>query len=108
MAHLVKKSGKEAFEVMKKELAGTDDLIDYDPLLSAHWMIMGRALEVGGLYMMGVDEKGEGYCPLCELNKNVPKETVMPGEIPATTWIQGCTESCLIFCQENGLVPVKA
>ena len=34
----------------------------YDPLMAAHNMISGRAIECGGIYLLTGD-----YCPLCEL-----------------------------------------
>lgn len=95
--HLGAKNGEEAVERMQDELNGvaTDDT--YDPLMSANWMISSNALQAGGLYLMGADEKGEQYCPLCEVEKHIGVGT-------AAEWIQGCTDSIRQHCIEKGLI----
>lgn len=45
---------------------------NYDPLMSAHNMIIGNAINAGGAYLLGVNPDGpEGhYCPVCEAEKH--------------------------------------
>lgn len=93
LAPLVAKSGQAAHANLVAELDGSADASNYDPLMSAHWMISGRALELGGLYLLN----GE-YCPLCEV-----EEHTKPGA--AQEWIEGCTDSVLAHCRKLGLVP---
>lgn len=98
LSPLVARSGKEAAESAVRQIEGTDDKkADFDPLMSANWAIMGRALELGGLYLMGADDKGEEYCPLCEVDKHGGK---------ASDWITGCCNAQLDHARELGLVPV--
>lgn len=74
----------------------------FDPLYQACMAIYGRAIQMGGLYLMTGD-----YCPLCELDKNAP----LDAEIPAgyTThgdaWIGGCCDAQLAGARELGLMP---
>lgn len=92
LSHLVAKSGADAAKRMVEELRGqaTDDT--YDPLMAAHWMLSGRALECGGSYLLG----GE-YCPLCEAEKG-------GGPGTAAQWVEGCTDAVRKHCIEKGLI----
>ena len=98
MFHLVHKSGEALVESLKEELNGQKKIENYDPLMDANMMIMGRAIQDGGPYLLGVDERGEDYCPLCEVNKHGE------GKVTADDWIKGCLDSILKFCRENNLV----
>lgn len=40
-----------------------------DPLFSCHNNLTAFALKNGGLYLMGQDENGNDYCPMCECKK---------------------------------------
>lgn len=100
LSHLVAKDGKVAIERVEDELRGTATDKTYDPLMDAHWMISGKALEMGGLYIMGEKHDGSQYCPLCEVDihaKDIGEN--------AQEWIKGCTDSILVHCQERKLVP---
>lgn len=97
--HLVAKDGEAATGRVMAELQGTATDKTYDPLMAAHWMIFNRALEAGGIGLMGHnpnDPEGH-YCPLCELGRAL-------GPDAETNWINGCLDSVLEFCREKGLV----
>lgn len=97
--HLVAKDGQAAVERMKEEMAGTQGDDNYDPLMTAHWMITGKALEMAGLYLLHGD-----LCPLCELNSHAKKGAFPDGVVPSTEWINGCCDAVLKYCQERHLV----
>ena len=80
------------------ELNGQKTDAQYDPLMSATYMIYGNAVRAGGLYLMTTDEQGNEYCPLCEVDKHAGL---------AQQWITGCCDSILTYCQEHGLTAPK-
>lgn len=84
----VSHSGQEVVGRMKKELEG--QITVPDPLMTAHNMITGRAIEHGGLYLMTAKEDGSHYCPLCELDEHAPKPP--DGKVPSDWWINSCAE----------------
>lgn len=104
--HLGASSGLEAIERLNDELAGRATPDTYDPLMNANNMIWSRALEMGGLYLMGQKEDGSQYCPLCEVDANSPARE--DGRPEAEHWIEGCTNSVLNHCRDLGLVPKPA
>src|SRR5262245_18153164 len=101
---LVAPNGQAAIYRMQQEIEGAATNSNYDPLMAANNMISAQALRLGGLYLLSGD-----YCPLCEavshtqipddLSDDVKKQGV------AVYWINGCTDSILDYCRENGLVP---
>jgi hypothetical protein len=99
---LVAANGRDAHARMVAELKGTDEPADFDPLMSAHWMIVNRALEMGGLYLMTGD-----YCPICEVLKHHPADCGEPSCTPETLtryWIDGPAEAALVHAREAGLL----
>lgn len=95
--HLVSKNGEEAIKSVTNQIEGKEH--HYDPLMAGNFAIWSNALDAGGLYLMGKDENGNEYCPLCELDKHTncdPKASVK--------WITGCADEQLKICQEKGLV----
>jgi hypothetical protein len=67
----VSSSGEEACQRMRDELDGKSvTKKTFDPLIGAHNMIVNAALEMGGIYVIGVDEEGNDYCPICEAEKH--------------------------------------
>jgi hypothetical protein len=70
MWHLVSQDGVEAIERLSEELHGEGDERRLDPLIRANIMIVSKALEGGGLYLIGEPPEGAGtdghYCPVCE------------------------------------------
>lgn len=107
MGELISKDGAAAAERMVEELEGTATNATYDPLMAAYWSIMGMALEKGGLYLM-YSKPGDGadaeshYCPLCEVEEQGMKQESKSGA--AVCWMEGCTDSILMFCREQGLL----
>lgn len=67
---LVAKDGYEAAAKTKAELEGGPSKSSFDPLLGAHNAILSNTLRVAGLVILGADEKGEHYCPICYLTQN--------------------------------------
>ena len=106
MKHLIKTNAKEAFDSMIKELKGDNNIIDYDPLMSSYWTLSARAIEVGGIYLLGVKPDGSEYCPMCEVQKHIPVCNCgkCKGETSAIQWMEGCTDAVLEYCKENSLV----
>lgn len=94
MFHLVSKDGHELLDRMKKEL--NEEFAQFDPLMSAHNSIVSAAIAAGGIGIMGRDENGNEYCPLCECDKHLPDG--------ARDWIDGATECSLEYCREHDLL----
>lgn len=105
--HLGAKDGETAIQNVVMQVEGDD--VPYDPLMACNWMIMGRALDVGGLYLMGAKPDGSHYCPLCECILNRPDD--MPEEdaikIVENHWIEGPATVALEYCQKHKLVSMK-
>lgn len=100
--HLVAKNGEEVIDRVTAELRGEETLANYDPLMSAFWMINGRATEIGGIYLL----MGE-YCPLCELDKHAKNPDGSELNPKASVrWIEGCTEQIKHDCENMGLKPI--
>lgn len=98
MWHLVARDGKEAVDAAVRQLEGEENASDWDPLMAMNWNFFSAALEYGGLGVMGEDENGNQYCPLC-LAKN-------HGEVPEMDkmWVDGCADAMLGHAREAGLV----
>ena len=67
---LVSKDGQEAAAKMVVELEEGSSKTTFDPLLGAHNAILSNTLRIAGLVILGADEKGEHYCPICYLTQN--------------------------------------
>lgn len=99
---LVAANSRDAVARLKAELDGKDEPDDFDPLMSAHWMIVARATEMGGLYLMTGD-----YCPVCEALKHHPADCGIAECTPALVeshWIDGPADEVLRVAREKGLV----
>lgn len=83
LSAFISRDGHAALDEMFKEQEADEDR-PYDPLLAANNMIWTAALEAGGLYLMGTDENGDEYCPLCEVDAHL--------EGGAMDWIEGSTD----------------
>jgi len=81
--------------------AGAPRADEFDPLMSAYWMVMSRALEHGGLYLMHTPEGGGHYCPICEAIKHTPDSTP---EATERHWIDGPADAALAQAAQLGLV----
>lgn len=109
MIDLVAKSGEEAAARIVEELSQRPTA--HDPLMSCHWMIANRALDLGGVYLMMQTPEGGHYCPLCELQKHIqPTEEDRQQckcedgfkDIP-TCWIESVTDAEREHCIAVGL-----
>ncbi len=98
LSGLIAGSGEKATAAMLRQIAGAEEPSDFDPLMNANWGIMNAALECGGLYLVGEDQTGSQYCPLCEVEKHA-------GEGTAAEWIRGCCDAQLEAARELGLAP---
>lgn len=95
LSGLIAGSGEKATESLVRQLEGSEDLSDYDPLMACNWAFHTEALRLGGLYLMGTDENGNQYCPLCEADFHGGH---------AQEWIDGCADAQLEFAREKGLI----
>lgn len=98
LGHLIAPSGAEAMERAAQELDGTATDATYDPLMAAHWMIVSRVTELGGLYLMTGD-----YCPICEAIKG--HSQAMVSEQVEAHYIDGPADAVLAYCRDKGLSP---
>lgn len=102
LGHLIAANGRDALARTVAELEGRDEPDDFDPLMSAHWMIAGRATDVLGLAIFTGD-----YCPVCELLKVTPPPP--EGHRYATNeayFIDGPADAVLAEAQARGLAHV--
>lgn len=97
MIDFVASGGKEIASRMKKESKGEGTIPD--PLMWAHNQIVQQAISSGGLYVMGMDENGEHYCPLCEARKNGPEDVNLDEE-----WMDNCTDHIQEYFKGKGLI----
>ncbi len=97
LSHLVAKTGEDAAKRLTAEVKGTATDRTFDPLMSAHNMIVGRAIEMGGIYLL----TGE-YCPICEAVKHKPEDVTV--EVVEAHWIDGPADGVLEYCREKKLV----
>jgi hypothetical protein len=96
VADFIARDGKEAMTQAVGQLKGERETRqNYDPLMSAHWMIVNRALESGGLYLMVQDEHGNERCPLCELVKHAPPPPDWKGPSIDEMWIKGASKAAV-------------
>lgn len=106
LTRLIAKDAQTSFDAAVREIQGEPaEPGDYDPLAACCWMIMGRALEMAGLYLMTGD-----LCPVCEAMKHTAhwprnaQETEPAGEAWVEKhWIDGPADAALAHCQRNGL-----
>lgn len=99
---------RQMVEEVEAAVAGAefhqDNLSTYDPLVASYWTLMWMAIKSGGLYLMEKkpgDGEGE-YCPLCEVEAAGVRVEGKAGL--ATEWMEGCTDSVLVYCRDNGLL----
>lgn len=102
----IAKDGQEAMQQAIDQIEGDDT--HYDPLAASNWLITGRALEMGGLYLMSGD-----YCPVCEVMKHMSQTPIVPGGPPAGEawvekhWIEGPADAALAECVRRGMVKTQ-
>ena len=83
---LVPTSGKEAVEKTIKSMENPS-LENFDPLMTAHNMILGNAMEIAGLEVLVDNEGGTERCPLCFLK--------------ADNWIEFAARDTKIMYEES-------
>jgi hypothetical protein len=102
--HLVAANDREAHARTVADLKGESDLSDYDPLMDAHWMIVGATQRRIGLALFFGD-----VCPVCagiETNAGMvdPKlGRMFTAEDEESYWIDGPADAVLAFCREHGI-----
>jgi hypothetical protein len=97
LAPLVSRNGQEGMEAFKAWLADSPDGATFDPLVSAHFMIVDRALHALGPYLLG------DYCPVCEVVRVHPKPCLngCTDEDVERAWINGPADGVLRHVQES-------
>lgn len=113
LSHLVARDGAAAAERIRAELDGTADKRTYDPLMAAHWMIMGWALEQAGASRFPLLNRSEVYhilasedfCPVCEGMRRVVNRTPEQTEHEL---MNGPSDEVLKYCRDAGLVGGEA
>jgi len=88
MWELVAPSGQAVIARIKQELDETASNSTYDPLMSAHWMMMNAALHFGGLEIIN-------QCPLCLADENGGH---------SQEWIDECLDEIRKYVDENHLL----
>lgn len=89
--------GRKVAEKIEHQMLGAKGPDVFDPLMGANFAIWSNALEMGGMYMMGVDASGNEYCPVCEAVKN--------GCHNEAWWIESASVEQFLKAQELGLIP---
>ena len=71
---------------------------NFDPLMAMnnHWW--SSALEDGGAYLMGQDEQGRPYCPICEYEKHAEGFDARSASGTVADQMQ-------TYCRDEGLIP---
>ena len=104
LGHTVAANGRDAFARSVAELEGKADLSDFDALMAAHNLILARAMDVFGLWVLRPAEDGQDPCPACDLIREAPPP---PAGSKYTTneefFIEGPADATLAFAQENGI-----
>lgn len=97
LSGLVAQSGGKAIENLQSELEEGRTKRNFDPLMAANLAIWSNALDMGGLYLMGADENGKEYCPICESEAH--------GGQPGEWWITNAANEQLEHAKSLGLLP---
>jgi hypothetical protein len=101
LSQFVVTDGETAMKQALDQLDGHD--APYDPLASCAWMIMGRATQQGGLYLMTGD-----YCPICEAVKHTNLDGVpVPQAEVEKHWTDGPADAALAECKRLGMVQTQ-
>lgn len=98
--HLVASNGRDAMARAVADIKGESDVSDFDPLMTAHWMIVGKVQESLGLSLYC----GEAICPVCEILKDYPS-------VPAgfrykdneSYFIDGPADAVLVMARDLGI-----
>lgn len=64
----IAENGKQAMEHVVRELKGEDTVVDFEPLMGSHNMLLNAAMHYyNPLFVMGMNEDGSHRCPVCLL-----------------------------------------
>lgn len=95
---------------------GEATMMNFDPLIAAHNMILYNALETVGLVLFSADESGNEYCPLCFLNSRRTEDgrckcddpnchAKAPGSIESfDLWVDHAADGAKSFMIEQGWI----
>ena len=107
--HLGAQDSEQAAAEIEADIRGTAKPEDYDPLMSVNWMIVSRALDLGGLALLYANTDGTAQCPICEAWKH--KDDNAPQGYPPIEldvfehyWLDGPTDATYRECIKRGLV----
>jgi hypothetical protein len=93
---LVAKDGNAAIESAVRQIEGTHDNDDFDPLMGAYWLINAQIVKIRGLMFMASDSP-YGGCAMCEPDDGRPEW--------ASQWINGAADDALTEARRRGLAP---
>jgi hypothetical protein len=96
LGQFIASSGREAVRRVAGQLENQPESGTFDPLMNANFAIWSNALKFGGLYLMGADEKGQPYCPICESETH--------NGYPADWWIENAADEQLQAARDLGLI----
>ena len=104
---MIAAGAEEAIERAVAEVNGTATDASWDPLMSAHWMICGRALRFCGLGLCTGD-----YCPVCSVMANFDGKPDAAGRVWSApeiedAWITGPADAALEYAIGKGLVTLQ-
>jgi hypothetical protein len=99
LGKFVASNGAELKERLQAQLGtpAEEKAAGFEPLANANFAIWNNALGLGGLYLMGTDEQGNPFCPICEAVKN--------GVHDSAWWINSAADEQLERARELGLLP---
>lgn len=106
LGHLVAANGRDAHARAVAELQGHAEVDDFDPLMTAHWMIVGVVQQRVGLALFF----GDAICPVCEGIKtneghvDAKLGRVYTPEEEESYWIDGPADAVLADAKRLGLV----
>jgi hypothetical protein len=105
LRQFVASSGQEAIHRMATELADDSkekERSTFEPLIAAHFCIIGNVLNVVGLAVMAPN--GSDKCPLCFIQTEHDAHCKATDCIPYETWIDRAADDQLARAKELGLV----
>lgn len=67
LGDMIAASGEEAVKMLTSP---QDKIENFEPLMTAHNILVHNALNAGGMYLLGQKEDGTDYCPICEAEEH--------------------------------------
>lgn len=91
MGSFIARSGEEAMAHTVREIDGETTVIDFEPLMSAHWALVNLAGSImGPLHCMVSNDDGSHRCPVCE--------------IQSFNYVDAAADMMLLEAQQRGLL----